>query len=369
MKIDYLANIRLPTEKAHGIQIMKACEALVKEGVMLALVVPSRKNSITEDPFAYYGIANKFPVSTLSVPDTVRLGPLGFVFQSLYFGLKAALSLRKSEDALLYGRDEIVLAAFAFVTGKKIFWESHDGAWNIWARFLARRAEGIVVVTKAAADFYESKGISRAKLFSLPNGIELEAYEEVESKEKARARLGIPEGKTIALYIGRLDGWKGTDTFLEASKKLPDDILAVLIGGEPAQVEELKTRYPKALFLGPRPYSELASNEAAADLLVLPNTGKNATSVSFTSPLKLFSYMAGGKPIVASDLPSIREIVSEESAAFFTPDDANSLAETIGKVAGNLASYQGVADKAREEVIGYTWEARAKKLLAYLRRA
>ncbi|HRY62339.1 MAG TPA: hypothetical protein P5056_01035 [Candidatus Paceibacterota bacterium] len=62
MKISYLANIRIPTDRAHGIQIMKTCEALSSQGVVVELVVPSRKNSIKEDPFSYYQVKENFKI-------------------------------------------------------------------------------------------------------------------------------------------------------------------------------------------------------------------------------------------------------------------------------------------------------------------
>ena len=54
MKLYYIANARIPTEKAHGVQIMKMCEAFVDAGHEVKLIVPKRKNPIQEDPFAYY---------------------------------------------------------------------------------------------------------------------------------------------------------------------------------------------------------------------------------------------------------------------------------------------------------------------------
>lgn len=53
MKITYIANIRIPTEKAHGYAIMKMCEQFAKLGASLDLVVPDRRNQLKEDPFYF----------------------------------------------------------------------------------------------------------------------------------------------------------------------------------------------------------------------------------------------------------------------------------------------------------------------------
>src|SRR3989344_6026752 len=85
MRIAYLANIRLPTEKAHGLQIMKTCEAFVKAGHEVELIVTDRKTPITEEPFAYYGVKTKFTITRLSVPDTVHWGKVGFWWEMFNF--------------------------------------------------------------------------------------------------------------------------------------------------------------------------------------------------------------------------------------------------------------------------------------------
>jgi glycosyltransferase involved in cell wall biosynthesis len=365
MKIVYIANIRLPTEKAHGAQIMKACEAFVRAGAELELVVPNRRTPIQDDVFAYYGVKTPFKLTRLPTLDTIRWGRLGFILQSVLFGFRAARYVGSS-PAIVYGRDEIVLVVISFLTKKKIFWESHDGAWNIWARYLAKRTEGMVVVTKGAVEFYSERGVPASKLFAVANGIDLEEFAAPESKEAARQRLGLPIDKKVALYIGRLDGWKGTKTLFEASELLPTNILVAAIGGEKEQVEKLRSQYPKVRFFGFRPFRELGDNQTAADILVLPNTATSDVSVRFSSPMKLFSYMAAGKPIVASDLPSIREILNDTNAIFFTPDDARSLAGAIEKAATDQTAMARIGEAARKDAMRYTWNERAKSILAFL---
>lgn len=108
---------------------------------------------------------------------------------------------------------------------------------------------------------------------------------------------------------------------------------------------------------------ELPANQAAADVLVLPNTGTDETSVRFTSPLKLFTYMASGRPIVASDLPSIREVLDEQSAYLVTPDDAQALARGITRA---LSDTGGRSARAFQLVQRYSWDERARGILAAL---
>ena len=199
MNILYVANLRLPTEKAHGIQIMKACEAFARAGHSVELLVPTRRNPIKEDPFRYYALKTKFSITRLFVPDTVGWGRFGFILQSVWFGFVVSFYAGKHDANIVYGRDEIVLAVLTFFTKKKIFWESHDGVWNVWTRRLLRKISGLVVVTPLAADFYATRGMQREKILTVSNGIDLEDFANPESKEAARFRLVLPQDKKIAI--------------------------------------------------------------------------------------------------------------------------------------------------------------------------
>src|SRR3989338_8104713 len=107
MKIIYIANIRLPTEKAHGIQIMKMAEALANQGINLELLVPARRNDLTEDPFAFYGIKKNFRIKKLPCLDFLRFdfAKAGFFISTFTFLTSAKLYLALKDYDLLYTRE------------------------------------------------------------------------------------------------------------------------------------------------------------------------------------------------------------------------------------------------------------------------
>lgn len=364
MKIIYVANIRLPTEKAHGVQIMKTCESLVQSGADVELIVTDRPTAIPLDPFAYYGIATPFPITYIRAPNALRFGKLGFLFDAYVFARGCRALLRTRNYDVVYGRDETVLAQLG-IKSASLMWETHTGAANRAARSLLRKGARMVAISQGLKDFYIGLGAAPERILVAPDAVDLAPFAHPESSESARARLGLPPGKKIALYVGRLDGWKGSETLLEAAALLPPHVLVAIIGGEREQVERLRVRYPHVHFTGFRPYREIADNQAAADVLVIPNTGRDRVSARFTSPLKLFTYMASGKPIVASDLPSIREIVDEASAYFVAPDDPAALAHGIVAALGDPAAAQKAA-RARELAEEYTWAARAGKIIGHM---
>lgn len=362
----YIANIRLPTEKAHGAQIMKTCEALARAGAQVELIVPARKTHITENPFSYYGVEENFTITYTPVLDVIRLGRIGFWLESLSFSLVVLFKMVGARG-VMYSRDELPLFLLSFFK-KNMMWESHTGRYNFLVRHLAKVGIRFVVISQGLQDFYQKKSVE-SEILVAPDAIDLSAFTHPETKEVARTRLGLPLDKNIALYIGRLDGWKGVQTLLEASKELVDGVQIAVIGGEETQIAAMKTTYPQVLFLGARPYRELADNQAAGDILVLPNTGKDTVSAHFTSPMKLFSYMAAGKPIVASNLPSLREVLNEDNAIFFEADNPHSLAAALRRVSSDQSLATRVADKARHDVVRYTWEARARTILDFITRS
>jgi len=104
----------------------------------------------------------------------------------------------------------------------------------------------------------------------------------------------------------------------------------------------------------------------AADALVLPNSAKAKISSHYTSPLKLFEYMASRRPIVASDLPSLREVLRDgENAVLVKPDNPRALAEGIERALSDAELAARIGRQAREDVEQYTWEKRAVNITTF----
>src|SRR3989338_705627 len=366
MNLLYVSNSRIPTGRAHGVQIMHMCGAFAAQGAKVRLVVPGKRNFLEEDPFEYYNIRAHFKIERIPVPDigskTARLARGVFFFDVITFALALFFSRIARRGDIIYLRDYPLLFLFS-PRRNTVAIEIHDvPRWHFIFLAALKHASRIIAITHGVKDALVALGVPAQKITVAPDAVDIEAFAHPESRAAARARLGLSDDKRIALYIGRIDGWKGTDTFFNAAGHLPDGIQAAVIGGDDEQIAELKVRFPHVIFLRYRPYRELADNQAAADCLVLPSTAKHEISARFTSPLKLFSYMTSGIPIVASDIPSTREVLGGESAYLVPPDDAEALAKGIVEALGDPHAAAKAA-RAEELVRNYTWDSRAKTIL------
>ncbi len=372
MKLYYVSNARLPTEKAHGAQIMKACESFVAEGAQLELSIPRRHNRLRGNPHAYYNIISPFPINRLFTLDLIAWGKFGFIIQSVTFALATAWHLRRVRDGIIYGRDEIVLCVLAYIARVPVVWESHDGAWNACARSVARRAALLIVVSDGAKKTYEERGVSASRIAVVRNGVDLSRFDSFASltRDEARKKLSLPCKVLIALYNGHLHTWKGAGMLARAVAFLPKDARIIFMGGTDPDIEAFRKEHgmdPRIMVIGRKGDQERPVYLRAADAVVLPNTAESEISALFTSPLKLFGYMASGTPIVASDLPSVREVVSDESAYFAIPDDPRSFADRILEVAAHPEQAMAHAHAAGMRVREFDWHERAKRILRLLK--
>ncbi|MGH9411604.1 MAG: glycosyltransferase family 4 protein, partial [Vicinamibacterales bacterium] len=227
-----------------------------------------------------------------------------------------------------------------------------------------RLAEGYVTITAGLLGELERRYGPRPHTAVVPDGTALGAPLPDPSTESDRPF-------TIG-YAGHLYPWKGVEMIIEAALALPD-ARALIVGGHDREpdLERLKV-YARDLdcadgveFTGAVPPADVARHLARADALVLPNR-RSAISDRFTSPLKLFEYMTAGRPIVASDLPSIREVLTHERNALLAEaGNPHAFVAAITRLKDDRALGARLAAQARADVVDYTWAKRAERLDAF----
>lgn len=379
MKIFYVANLRLPAERAYGIQIAKMCEAMGLAGHDIVLIYPKRKNIICagKNLFDYYGIKQIFKIKEIISPDFIKfnLGQMGYWLSALffYFYLFFYLVFNLRDYKIVITRD-FYGSLFFRVLGKKVVAEIHylPDNFSLFFEYFARLSDKIVVLTESIASKLSGWGISRNKILVLPDGVDLASFDIKLSKEEAREKIGFGAEKNIVLYCGHLYPWKGVYTLADASLLLDSGIKVIFVGGTANEdVPRLKEYVDKKgikniIITGPKNYSEVPYYLKSADILILPNSAKERISRFYTSPLKMFEYMASDRPIVAADITSLKEILNEENAIFFQPDNVQDLAEKIKMVFSKKSLAENIAIQALADAKEYSWQKRSEKLINFI---
>lgn len=365
MKIAYIANARIPSRKAHGIQIMKMCEAFSLKGYEVTLIVPNRKTGIKITPFEYYGVEKIFKIKKLPTIDTVPFGKIGFFIHQLTFSIVSAAYILSSKFDIAYARDERSLYFLSFFT-RKITWESHMARYTIMAKKILEKGCRLVVITNSLKRFYVDKGIPEGQILVAHDAVNLEEFSVRVNKIAARKSLGLQNDKKVVMYIGALKKWKGYETLLKAQSLLGNEWQVVIIGGSDKDINFLSKKYPRVIFLGSKPYKDLPINQCAADVLVVPNIVTQDPFELHTSPLKVFAHMTSGIPIIASNVAPLREILSEKNAVIFQPGNEKDLAKKIIWADQNKEEVNNRSNQALLDVKAYSWKERAESIIKHI---
>ncbi len=375
MKLIYIDSARLPTEKAHGYQTCKMCEEFARAGIEVELLIPNRSNQIKQDIFSYYGLQKNFKVKKLFCPNLVWLERPGFILQTFIFLIFSRFYLFTQKYDILYCRDKLMgLLLKDFVLEVHVLPEKI----GFFYKRLWKKARLLVVLNDFLKQRLVKTGVSEKKILISPDAVDLKKFDIDLDKDEARRKLQLPLDKKIVLYAGHLYRWKGASVLLEAARNFQfpvsnfQKILFVFVGGMAEDIKIFKSQISNyelqnAMIVGHRPPQEIPVWLKAADVLVLTGTAKSDISRYYTSPLKMFEYMASGKPIVAPRLESFLGVLNGENSFLVEPDNPEALAQGIKKLLSDEILSQKISSKARLDVKNYTWEKRAERILGFVR--
>jgi glycosyltransferase involved in cell wall biosynthesis len=376
MKLTYVANVRIPTEMAHGVQIMHMCEAFAENGAEVELVVPQRFSISAigkKDPFEYYGVKKNFSIKKIFcfdlTPLNKYLGPISFLTQALSFAFFISFYLMFKKTDIVFSRDRFSLF-FIVPLKKNVILEAHQFHRSLF-KFILNKVKKIIVITKGLKDDLVKRGINENKIFVAADGVDLKMFNIGCSKLEARKKLNLPADKKLIIYIGQLYKWKGVETLARASKYLNKDSLVMIGGGIKWYLDNFnefikQEKLEKIITLGHQEYSRVPYFLKAADCLVLTGTVKYGISEKHTSPMKMFEYMTSYEPIVASDLPSFREILNEKNSILVESDNPQAMAEGIKKALNDAEFSTKISEQAHKDVQKYSWDNRAKSILEFI---
>lgn len=380
MRIAYCTNVRLPSERAHGHQVARVCDALAGLGHDVTIFAPYRKNPITKDYWEFHNADRKVKVEHLGSFDPIDQWWIPKIFQLPILNLlfQGALSSRLQNFDLFYTRTHALLPVL-LNTKKKVILELHTLPNRRRGTFITfcNRCALIVCLTTPMKNELEAWGVT-APIIVEPDAVDLNFFSSFPQKEDARKELKITDLKKFTVgYVGSFVTMgleKGVKHLVEAVLLLREkglEIAKIIVGGpasaktELEHLEKLRSQdKDPGKFLDTSGQAMVKLVYAACDALIYtaPKTN-HPYFVRDTSPLKIFEYMAAGKPIVTADLPPIRDILDESRAFFCQPGDSEDLARAIEQVMKDPEEAAKRAVAAHKHVQHYTWDKRMKRIL------
>lgn len=385
MKIAIVSPTYLPSRRANTFQVMKMAQAWCELGHTIAVLVPGSDPELNhpewEELAIHYGLHCEFPV--LLLPARPR-------FRRYDYGLHALFWARRWGAELFYSRLPQA-AALGSLMGMRTVFEVHDYPQGrlgpvLLSLFLkGSGAARLVAITRALAraisvDYAAPEG----QPFTLvaPDGVDLERYKDQSDSRQARSvlrdwrpDLNLQVDQFMAGYTGHLYPGRGIGLILDLADALPD-IRFLLAGGEEQDIAQLqnkvKSRGLKNVILaGFVPNAEIPRYQMACDVMLMPYQRRVAASsggdiAPYLSPMKLFEYLACGRPILSSDLPVLREVLNKDNAILLPLDDLPSWVDTLQALRADPGKRSELGVSARRCAQEYTWQARAMRIIAGL---
>jgi glycosyltransferase involved in cell wall biosynthesis len=258
-------------------------------------------------------------------------------------------------------------------------WGGRRGDYRLAERielFDLQRADVVVVVSDPLREELVARGIDEEKILVNPNGVDTDRYSLSVSGAKVRERLGL-ERMLVIGFIGTFGPWHGAEVLADAFARLiardpslRDRVRLLMIGDGPTLAEtrrrlEIGGAIAETVFAGRTRQEDGPAYLAACDILVSPHVPNADGSRFFGSPTKLFEYMAMGKPIVASDLEQIGEVLEHDRTAWLVPaGDPDALADGLNLLLQDPDRRDRVGTAAREDAVAHhTWRAHTQRTL------
>ncbi len=243
-----------------------------------------------------------------------------------------------------------------------------------------RAADLVVVVSDPLLEELVGRGVPADRVLVNPNGVDPDRYSPDADGSLVRERLGLGDRLVIG-FIGTFGPWHGAEVLADAFVKLRDrdrglpGQFRLLMIGDGATVQETRRRIERGgaagatVFAGRTTQADGPAYLAACDILVSPHVPNSDGSRFFGSPTKLFEYMAMGKPIVASNLEQIGEVLEHDRTAWLVPPaDADALADALRLLLDDPELRRRLGAAAREDAVRkHTWHEHTRRIVEALR--
>ena len=368
MRILYISKSIIPSRAANSIHVMKMCQAFSDNGHEVVLLAPDVKGQYekdVDDIYEFYGVRKNFEIKKLWHPD-LKSGAFLYTLAIFFY-----LFVNKKFN-LVYGRF-LHGCYIATLLKNKVIFESHAPIFDeksqrliVFKKLIKNRYfNKLVVISKVLKNMYLENGyLNDSKIQVAHDGAD-----EVKNFNHKIKLLGDKNNLKVG-YVGHLYKGKGMEIIKLIADKVDKDIEFHIVGGVEKDINNWKEKVnsKNVYFYGYVPHKQVSNYIHSLDICLLPNqkvvlthgavgtTGANISS--YTSPLKLFEYMSHKKPIIASDLPVIREVLNERNSILVECDDIKLWISSIKKLK-NFRNRESIANQALSDFHNYSWKNRA----------
>jgi glycosyltransferase involved in cell wall biosynthesis len=378
MKLIYADPHPLPGTIPSSIQILQTVDALGETGIDVDVLTPQVRNGTA--PVHILGRELSPRVTLRWLPDIRKRWYFPLASHRPFYWMAGHWIRHRRADAVIVRNLKLAEHLLRITDIPPVFFESHEvhaqtfreshriatlhqrrklAALERRERFVYRNADGLVALTPFLLADIRARYDTFAPSLVVPDGVDLRLA-------AAALQAPVPAPRQL-LYLGSLHPWKGVEVLLEALVHVRDARLRI-VGGTVDRIRTLRRlarRFgvsTRAEFTGPVSPAQRFAVIAEAQICLLPSTN---TSIGgrYTSPLKLFEYMAMGKPVVAGNLPAIRSVLSHgRNALLAEPGSPRAFADRIRELLADPQLGRQLGAQAAVDARSYCWTRRAEHI-------
>lgn len=372
MKIYHLSHAILPSETPGSLQVMKTCEAFVRLGHKVILFGFSSPYS-EQDEHSFYAVEKNFKIIQFRKINIRVLG------MAIYAQNVTRMISELGPPDIFYAREAYSLL-FASRFKCALFYETHMKPANVFKQYIEgmifRRSNfsGLIAITNSLKAYYSEvhSPITHEKVLVSPNGAD------PPSQEWDDIPMPVWPGREGCFQVGYVGGLRASHgiAFIITLAARNPDMDFHIVGGHPNKVAYWKrvSRGKNIFFHGFVQQKTLPGYYKKFDLLIAPyfkrlfSMYREVEFTNWTSPLKIFEYMARKKPILISDLPVLHEVLTHGKNAWLVqPENLDNWNSALKLLQQDKILRKTLADNAFHEFINkYTWDQRAQSIIKFI---
>jgi glycosyltransferase involved in cell wall biosynthesis len=238
-------------------------------------------------------------------------------------------------------------------------------------RAIFKKASLIIVISEVLKTEIANNGIEADKILVLPNAVDIEKFQPREPIAGLKTNYNMEKNDKIIGFVGSFYPWHGIDFLIDTYKELLPEYngVSLMLLGDGQMAEQLKKQVQaeglgkKVIFTGKIPHDTLPAYLSIFDIGIMPDSN------DYGSPMKIFEYMAMGKPIVAPLLKPIAEVIENgREGILFKQRNKPELKKALLQLLNNTELCKKMGEAGRAKVLSHhTWDLNAKRIIEYMK--